>query len=289
MAQDSPPVGQLFSHVYLERGTPLKDGELFRRRLAAYFDSFGHEDDGRIRRYIKEETGLTVDRFPEAFFVRTPLPLLLNIITLIWRDLAVRHGSQDGRGGWITERANDWHQFVSRVFREENMGYTLDVKAGVHFLVDEEFERNRVSVLRCLGAPRYAGVRAAFEDAHRHLDATPPDTKASVRSVFESIEILAKLMVETKNLNQWLVENKLKPIAESVYTGDKTAVESIGAVFDGFALWVDGLHLYRHGQATPEPVAPPLEFAIYVLSSGASFLRWLVDIDTRLQSSGGKA
>jgi len=48
--------------------------------------------------------------------------------------------------------------------------------------------------------------------------------------------------------------------------------------FDGFADWVDGMHYYRHGQGQPEPVTPPIEFAVYVLSSGAAFLRWLVAI-----------
>jgi hypothetical protein len=129
-------------------------------------------------------------------------------------------------------------------------------------LVDEEFEHNRLSILRCLETPRYAGVRMAFESAHKYLDIESRDAKAAVRSMFESLEILTKLMVETKLLNKWVVENKLKELAKSIYAGDETAVKTIGIIFEGFARWVDGPHNYRHGQGKVDPVDPPLGFAI---------------------------
>ena len=88
-------------------------------------------------------------------------------------------------------------------------------------------------------------------------------------------------MVETRNLNSWLIENQLKPKALELYAEDPVATESISKVFEGLASWVDAMHIYRHGQGTTEPVAPPLEYAVYVVSTGASFLRWLVDIDEK--------
>lgn len=45
--------------------------------------------------------------------------------------------------------------------------------------------------------------------------------------------------------------------------------------------WVDGMHNYRHGQDVPDPVAPPMDLAVYIFSSGTSFLRWLVEIDKK--------
>jgi hypothetical protein len=183
-------------------------------------------------------------------------------------------------------KADAWHAFVVRTLREENMAYILDENCGVHFRVDEEFERNRVSALKCLDAPRYASVLAAFESAHNYLDAQPPDTKASVRSAFESIEILARLMCpESKNLNKWMVENKLKPIALT-HSSDATESITINKVFDGLAVLIDGLHNYRHGQAVQQPVAPSLALAVYVISAIAAAIRWLVTInDSRNESS----
>ncbi len=159
------------------------------------------------------------------------------------------------------------------------MGYRLDDKCGVHYLIDEEFERNKISAIRILQDPQYSPVLAAFEDAHRHLDSIPPDTKAAVRSLFESTEILTKRMVTTPRLTNKVVKTKLKEIALKIYSADQTAQKVVNHLFNGFAEWVDGMHNYRHGQDDPEPVAPPMDLAVYIFSSGTSFLRWLVEID----------
>ncbi len=224
------------------------------------------------------------------FFTKSPIDSVLNAITLIWRFFY-----QDEYRKWIyTERAKSvgkwaypqaeaWQAFVARALREENMAYSLDESCGVHYLVDEEFERNRVSALSSLDAPRYAGVRDAFEAAYSYLDSQPPDTKASVRSTFEAIEILARLIDPQSNrLNKQLVENKLKPLAVNL-TSDPTENKTVGKLFDGIAQWVDGLHNYRHGQGVEHPVAPSLTLAVYIISSGAAVLRWLVEIDTKQQ------
>jgi len=177
----------------------------------------------------------------------------------------------------------EWKQFVERALSEENMGYRLDKNCGVHFFVDEEFERNRFSTLSALDNQRYNASRAAYDMAYQYLDNDPIDTKGAVRSIFESIEILVKQMVPTKNLNKWIVENTLKEKCLGAYENDETAKKIIVQMFDGFAQWVDALHNYRHGQPDQEPVAPPVNVAIYIISSGTSFLRWLIEINNRLE------
>jgi hypothetical protein len=293
MTDQESPIGQLFTHAYTERGAPVQDSEIFRRRLGSYVDSHHSKDGPTIQQFLKLETGLKVPYFSnrgggrnfEEFLVDIPIGNLLNIITLLHRFLSDMHQKHlRERHHMGPNPAEAWHSFVSRIFREENLGYTLDDECGVHFLVDEEFEHNRVTMLRSLDSPRYAGVRDAFEAAHRHLDIENQDTKAAVRSMFESLEILTRLMVDTKNLNAWVVEHSLKQLARDVYASDEIANAAMEKVFDGFAQWVDGLHHYRHGQGKPEPVSPSLGFAIYVVSSGASMLRLLVEIDTALSA-----
>ena len=61
---------------------------------------------------------------------------------------------------------------------------------------------------------------------------------------------------------------------------DTLEKESRGKMFDGLADWVDAIHIYRHGQGKEQPVAPSLEFTVYVLSSGAAMLRLLLGIDS---------
>ena len=50
---------------------------------------------------------------------------------------------------------------------------------------------------------------------------------------------------------------------------------------DALADWINAAHFYRHGQGSEEPVQPPLELAIAMVSSGGSFLRWIADLDAK--------
>ena len=206
---------------------------------------------------------------------------VLDVITIICRFFETKSYKPEYQQKCWGEKAK-WHKFVERVFMEENLGYSLDEKCGVHFLVDEEFAHNRITALSCLDSSRYAGVREAFNSSHSYLDANPPDTKAAVRSMFEALEILARMMVETKNLNKGFVNSKLIPLVADIYSHDPIAVKTITGLFAGFSEWVDAIHNYRHGQGLPEPVDPPLDMAVYILSSGASFLRWLTEVDKKI-------
>ena len=155
----------------------------------------------------------------------------------------------------------------------------LCLECGVHFFIDEEFERNRAATLTGLDDPQYSGVRDAYESAYRHMDSDPPDTKAAVRSMFESLEILVRQMVPAKNLYKKLVETTLKEKYLTLYLSEPTAAQ---VVTDD---WVNALHNYRHGQPSQQPVAPTIEVAVYVLSSGSAFLRWLVGMNTDLKNA----
>lgn len=285
MAKQDLPVGQLFTHVYLQGVPLLQDSENFRRRLGVYLDQNHSQQKSQLVSYLRQETGLQVSRrglayHLEDFLVEVELKYLLDLITLTWRCF-----QQENMKSYVQRgSAFRWHQFVSRCFREEKLGYQLDVECGVHYFVDEEFERNRVATLSLLGTERYSGVRHSFEAAYTYLDSSPPDTKASVRSLFESVEILTKLMVNTSNLNQYAVKNMLKEKALTLYTMDEVAAKVVSGMFDSLATWVHSIHDYRHGQGQEEPVAPPIQLAVYIISSGAAFLRWLVEIDVSTQA-----
>ncbi len=270
--------GKRFSLVYLDRTEPVKDSQRFRNRLVAYYRDHLYERYNDVTvKVLQKEAGIEVPYF-HGFSVtdvlkKNELRDVLDSITLIYKTILVRRN---------TELANDWKLFVVRCLQEENVGYQLDDACGVHYFVDEEFERNRYSTLQALEDPELSGVRAAFEDAYRHLDSSPTDSKASVRSMFEALEILVKQMVKTKNLNKWIVENTLKDLAKETLATDETEKQVISEMFDGFALWVNGLHNYRHGQPDEAPVSPSEEVTIYSLSSGTSFLRLLLEIKRKI-------
>jgi len=294
-------VGELFSRQYVERQAPLRDNTFFRNRLEAYLQSNHHKDYAEMGAYLKQEAGVVVGTFYSntyktiffnftEFFANTRIELILTSITLIWRFLCKKYlelkrsknplSNPPGSSFFRYPKAEEWQSFVLRAMREENMAYTVDEKCGVHFFVDEEFERNRVTALSCLASPRYEAVRVAFQQAHGYLDAQPPDTKASVRAAFESLEILARLMdSQSKNLNKWMVENRLKSLALA-RASDSVETTVIERLFDGLALAVDGLHNYRHGQGVQQPAAPSLTVSVYVVSTVAAALRWLVELES---------
>jgi hypothetical protein len=292
--------GELFTRLYMDRRAPLQDSQFFRTRLEAYFEANHFDDYAWVAAYMKQEAGYVIPSMRgsesilykfDDFFSAGPIEQVLSSLTLIWRYYSTRQRQTtvygDGRTTVQTPKADAWLAFVRRALHEEHMAYTVDNECGAHFVVDEEFERNRVSALRCLDASRYSGARAAFESAHSYLDAPPGDTKASVRSAFEALEIVARLIDPTsRNLNKWMVENKLMPLAQGL-AQDDIEKGTIASLFEGIGRFVDGLHNYRHGQGAEQLIAPSLPVTVYVLSSVASALRWLVLIDsqTKMQNS----
>jgi hypothetical protein len=266
-------LGKRFSLLYLDRSKTLRDSQRFRNRLAAFYWKVLHQNhEWDIVQAIQLEIGAEVPLGMESYSVhdfikQSELRDLLDSITVVYKIV---------KGGPYISLGEKWKSFVGRAISEENLGYRLDDECGVHFFVDEEFERNRFSTLAVLEDPQYSGSRGAYETAYKYLDADPIDTKGAVRSIFESIEILVKQMVDTKLLNKWVVENTLKIKCLTTYESDPIAKNVASKMFDGFGQWVDSVHNYRHGQVGDEPVSPPENIAIYIISSGTAFLRWLV-------------
>lgn len=286
MSKQDDNIGKRFSHVYIERGVPQKDSVRLRRRLSAFFvDKFRSDYGNSIAQNIHQELGVCIPVVRgyilndfNQFFNKSDLRDVLDSITLIWEFLSLK----DSAVPYASNNAEKWKNFTQRVLSEENLGYQLDEKAGVHYFVDEEFERNRLSALACLESSRYAAVAHEFKKSHSKLDTNPPETKEAVRACFEAIEILYKLITnapEKSRLNSNGVRDKIKPMAENNYSEDPTALKVAEHLLDGLCDWIDACHMYRHGQKVEEPNNPPIELAVQMISTGAGYLRWLVEID----------
>jgi hypothetical protein len=228
---------------------------------------------------ITSELGVTPPAGPwgtawGSFFEHAELRDILDTITLTFRVLARRGGAA---------RTREFHAFVTRVFHEESLGYVMDDNGGVRFSIDAEYERNRFSVIDGLAGVRYGAVRAAAENAFKRMDGKP-DTKAAVREMFEAAETLCKLIASTnEDLDERMVQKRLKPIASRAYASvDPSAQSFAEQVLEGFVKWVNAGHKYRHGPKTEEPRAPTLELAVFYLSNGAAFIRFLIDLDARI-------
>ncbi len=156
--------GKRFSLVYLDRGSPTQDSQRFRNRLAAYYWEYLNKDyKTEITNAMKREAGIEVPYHsvsgysPSEVLKKGELRDVLDSITLI-HEVPLPHPLLKQQAGY-KNHAQNWLSFVSKVLHEENVGYSLDASCGVHYFVDQEFERNRASKLAVLNNPRYGGEK----------------------------------------------------------------------------------------------------------------------------------
>lgn len=194
-----------FSQIYIDRGAALRDDARMRQRLCANIPERGMDN---LAKELHSELGVVV-RFGaygvywDDFYQHAELRDVLDSVTVIFNIL---------NGDRVFERrAKDYLRTVSRIFAEQNVGYKVDDLGVVHFVVDEEFERGRNTCIAALRLPRYAAVSANLDKAFAVLDATPPDGKSSVRSAFDALEGLFRLMFTSAHR---LGETKLISISD---------------------------------------------------------------------------
>jgi hypothetical protein len=276
MGKESTSVGQLFSRVYLERGKPIADSKRFRKRIAAFISGGDLIPTDHIAKNIRIELGVDVPYGLAGYnineFIEEALIAdVLSALTIITRNLK-----------YPGAHKKIWIEFVQRVFDEENIHYKIDEKGGVHYLVDEEFERNRSATLFALEDERYKAVRTAYDSAFAGLDPTNTNSKDALRNIFEAIETLYKIMIGatgSENINKQGIKMHIQPKALNLYGTDETAKRATEKYIESMCDWISAVHDYRHGQNTQEPVQPPTELVIALLASGANYIRWLINID----------
>jgi hypothetical protein len=270
-------IGKPFTRVYRVPDELRTDSMKFRRRLSAHVWALNDNLQNRIREHLEVEHGIVLPVGPNyydwrSFFTESDFGEVLDSITGIYNCMR-KYGYQSD--------APNWKKFIGRARDEESVGYRLDDQCGVHFRIDEHFEHTRLATLNGLGKHRYAAARQAFESGTGALDGASPDTLTAVRGVFEACEEVFKLMLGGKanRLTRGHSDNYLKPLVETLYSGRDWAVAE--RMLSAFADWVDGMHNYRHAQGVPDPSPPPLELAVAIIDSGAAYLRWLIEIDTK--------
>ena len=287
MPDQEAPVGKRFSQLYVERGPPARDSERFRRRLGAYFDQHLWEQRADIANALQLELGAEApagasELSVSELFKQASMSDVLDAVTIVSDCLATPQNRAHRRHA-------QWREFVARAISEENLGYRLDPGGGVHYLVDEKFEQNRVAGLRSLEAPRFAAVRVEYETAYRVLDEDPPNAKAAIRMAFEAAEILTRLMDrsgKTSRLGPAEIESVFGPMIARAYAGDDAAGEAARSMLEAFRGWAASAQQYRHGERAAEPSSPPMDLAVAILSSAATYLRWLVELERTALRSG---
>ena len=212
------------------------------------------------------------------FFDKAEMRDILDFVTIAFRYLAGLQYVRD-------LKARQWLAGVAQIFAEENIHYRVDRKGGVHFYIDEEFARAGVAAISMLSKARYANFLDAFNKSLASLAEAPPDGKGAIRATFTAIEGLFCLMFpDMRRLSSGAVQ-RLKPVIERCYTGDRRAQDATDKLLQALRGWIDAAHEYRHEEGKPDVVAqPPLTLTVYLVSAGAAHLRWLAELDAQMQA-----
>jgi hypothetical protein len=88
-----------------------------------------------------------------------------------------------------------------------------------------------------------------------------------------------KLMFEKSTRLTAKEAGKLEPLLQRAHATDKVATGAAVKLLSAFKDWIDAAHFYRHEAGQQEPVQPPLTLAVQMVSVGASFIRWLAELD----------
>jgi hypothetical protein len=286
MTTNLPPKGQRFSHVYVARGEPTQDSQRMRRRIASLIGAIrdlGYETgfDKRAEEKLGIATPSSSSSTWTGLLAKWDLADVLDLVTVAYRFLEQRL-----RTGFFQMAAPDrWLTGVQEIFDEENVHYTVDDRGGVHFKFDKEFAANAAAAIAALQSPRYANARDNHEKSLAALSAVPPDGKTSIRANFAAVEAVFKLLLPSSPRLTASEAQQLLPLVQKMLAGDAAAQSATAKILNAFKDWVDAAHVYRHEQRAEDPVQPPIELAISIISIGSTHLRWLAEIDAHLQKA----
>jgi hypothetical protein len=266
-----------FSQRYLYPQVIQDDTPRLRIQLLALFEREARGVTAwKTYDWLRRQTGADVPLIGatqdwEKFFKRGDLRDVLDSVTAVYAVLK-SDGSHEAAGRWL--------RGVEFAFNAQNVKYRVDTDGSVLLRVDDHFQIDRVAALAGMEGQRYQGVRAEFDGAYHALTAEHPNGKQAIRGVFEACEVVFKLMFPgAQRLAAPQLGQHLSPFVAEHYAADRPAQQAADKLIQGFTDWVASAQFYRHGQGQEEPNQPPLEVAITLLSSGASYLRWLIHLD----------
>jgi hypothetical protein len=264
-------IGGLYSRNYLQNDTLVQDSARFRKRIGAFFNQKLDRYNDLCGKTILRDLGVelkissvrgTIVTYQIAKFLeQTEIRDVLDSITIIYQ----------------ISNSDSWKECVENAFRDEGLNYTLDEKCGVHLYVDAQFQQNKSSTLRCLQKEGLDGVKHEFEQAFDNL--RQKNNKGAIKSINEAVEALAKNMADIKEANLDKAMPKLLPIIEEIYKKDIPLKDASKAMQRSLIDWNTSCHQYRHGKDADKINNPSDEYTILMLSQGAAYIRWLLDVE----------
>lgn len=279
-------IANRFSQLYKHDTKMYDDSSRFRVRFYTYLDKIF--ENYALAKKVQEIIGVKINFYArydiENFINSANIKDVLDTITICYELLKdtknIRNNYKPGIGYNRNQKLQEeLITFINQCFLEENLCYIVDENGIAHFNPDEEFHYLKNSTLRILQDKRYVSVVHEFKKVYKALDSGPGHAKDAIGNLFKSTETLFRLLCnndDIKNLSSNPIAKYLPKIAEKVYqVKDQTTLSVVNQKIEEFKKWTDSAQPYRHGQATEDIDEPPLSLAILIISTGASFLRWL--------------
>lgn len=260
-----------FSQIYLGTADRLQDSSRARVRVNALLGKMQIENY-QVADVVEHELGVSVPYNGSwdftRFITKCELRDFLDFISLVETHFSKR-----------PMVAKNWLPGCRRIFSEERLRYTINDAGGVRFAADSNFEFQIQATIANLGDPRLKGAMQSFEQALDAMSGSPLQGKAAIRGVFEAVEIAFKTLCDgTSRIGESEIHKSLVQHLDIKYRDDQTARLVAAKIARSLAEWVNGAHFYRHGQVGHEPIEPPVETTIAMVSEGAVFLRWLATL-----------
>jgi len=266
--KDGTPLGRLYSSLYLERGKPTDDDPRMRFRLAAI-----------IRTYRALTINDTLDRIAEQKLgIPSPYssgkgwkPLLAqwNLVHVLDLITIAAKCFDDGRAEWVAA--------VNEIFSDLNLSWRVDKHGGVHPYPDEDFARSKTSTIAALQSSKYSHVASQFVAG---TAAIGRDNKTAIWQTFCAAESLFRLMFARAPQLSSSQADQLLPLLQKKFAGNAAALGASTKLLASFKDWIEACHFYRHGQGQEEATQPPPTLAVHLVSTGASFIRLLAELDS---------
>src|SRR5262249_34753469 len=163
----------------------------------------------------------------------------------------------------------------TKIFADENLAYDIDNVGGVHPRIDREFQRNLASAVAGLEPDRHHGVRNELAGGEKNFSAVPPNYQQALRAIVSAGGGTFWTMFPYAVLTGEEIERRLLPLVERCYDGDPAAQKAAQSLVVAFKAWCEASRLYRHQPGSANSSIPPPDVAVFLVSSGASLLRWL--------------
>lgn len=292
MPDDKVPQGVPFKVLYHPPMETIADSLRARRRIALAMLAAAEGDTYAVSQKIEGQLGSDAPHnfgmsnnssSWRLFAERSELVDVLTSITIVANHLA---DEAKGQPEYLSrpERVKflALKRAVEDVFAQEGLPYRLDSKCGVHPLIDSAFSSATASAISSLNGDRYNAARAYVDAIDDALLQAPPDGVTAMYKTFMAAENLFKMMFPADRLVAHHVAAHLRPAILNLY-GDQRVSEVSDFEVESFSKWVSGALKYRHAEGEPDPPSPPREVYILVVSQGLSFVRWLAEIDRKLQ------